>query len=56
MFNPAVPPAASLPPRSEATAFRFPILALEERRLSPALGYIFDKRWLDPHESIQSIL
>jgi hypothetical protein len=56
MFNPAVPPAVSSPPRSDCAAVRFPILALDERRLSPALGYVFDTRWLDPHESILSIL
>jgi hypothetical protein len=35
---------------------RFPILTLDERRLTPALGYIFSKKWLDPCESIVSIL
>ncbi len=35
---------------------RFPILSLDERRLTPALGYIFDVRWLLPGESIVSIL
>jgi len=35
---------------------RFPILSLDERRLTPALGYIFDARWLLPGESIVSIL
>jgi hypothetical protein len=35
---------------------RFPILTLNERQLSPALGHIFDVRWLLPGESIVSIL
>jgi hypothetical protein len=35
---------------------RFPILSLDERRLTPALGFIFDARWLLPGESIVSIL
>jgi len=34
----------------------FPILTFDEHRLSPALGYIFHRRWLDPYESIVSIL
>lgn len=33
-----------------------PILTFDERRLSPSFGYVFDRRWLDPHESIVSIL
>jgi hypothetical protein len=33
-----------------------PILSLDERRLTPALGFIFDARWLLPGESIVSIL
>jgi len=33
-----------------------PILTFDERRLSPSFGYLFDRRWLDPHESIVSIL
>ncbi|WP_241975095.1 hypothetical protein [Paraburkholderia sp. BL17N1] len=35
---------------------RFPILTLDERQLTPALGFIFDVRWLLPGESIVSIL
>jgi TniQ len=34
----------------------FPILTFNERSLTPALGYVFDKTWLNPHESIVSIL
>ena len=34
------------------TTPRFPILSLDERRLTPALGYIFDVMWLLPGESI----
>ncbi|MFM0060178.1 hypothetical protein PQR64_31555 [Paraburkholderia phytofirmans] len=45
--------------RKEAPALiapRFPILNLDERRLTPALGFIFDARWLLPGESIISVL
>ncbi len=37
-------------------ALRYPILTLDERQLTPALGYIFNVRWLLPGESIVSIL
>ena len=33
-----------------------PILLFDERRLSPAWGYVFDRGWLKPAESILSIL
>lgn len=33
-----------------------PILTFDERSLSPAYGYVFDPKWVDPHESIVSIL
>lgn len=33
-----------------------PILTFDERKLSPAYGYVFDSKWLDPYESIVSIL
>ena len=33
-----------------------PILMFDEHRLSPSFGYVFDRRWLDPYESIVSIL
>jgi hypothetical protein len=33
-----------------------PILLFDERRLSPAWGYVFDRAWLKPAESILSIL
>jgi DNA-directed RNA polymerase subunit RPC12/RpoP len=59
MFNHAMQPvASSSPPRSEVSLprLRFPILTLEERSLTPALGYVFDKKWLEPYESIVSIL
>lgn len=42
--------------RSDAVALPFPILIFQERVLSPALGYIFNPAWIDPHESILSIL
>lgn len=34
----------------------YPILTFEENKLSPSLGYFFKRRWLDPCESIISIL
>lgn len=33
-----------------------PIMLFNERKLTPSFGYVFDPRWLDPHESIVSIL
>src|SRR5713226_195314 len=33
-----------------------PIMLFDERKLTPSFGYIFDPKWLDPHESIVSIL
>jgi predicted RNA-binding Zn-ribbon protein involved in translation (DUF1610 family) len=33
-----------------------PILVLDERRLSPSLGYVFNPKWVSPDESIASIL
>ena len=38
------------------TTTAFPILTFNERILAPTLGYVFDKHWLDPHESIVSML
>ncbi|MBC8641243.1 TniQ family protein [Caballeronia sp. EK] len=35
---------------------KFPILTIDESSLSPALGYLFQKRWVYPHESLVSIL
>ncbi len=32
-----------------------PILTFDEARLSPSHGYIFNRRWLCPHETILSI-
>ncbi|MBN3760758.1 TniQ family protein [Burkholderia sp. Ac-20365] len=55
-------PAASLSQRRSVApvaplqALKFPILALDESRLTPALGYVFRKQWLYPHESLISIL
>ena len=34
----------------------YPILAFEESKLSPNLGYLFRRQWLDPCESVVSIL
>jgi hypothetical protein len=33
-----------------------PIMLFDERKLTPSFGYVFDAKWLDPHESIVSIL
>ena len=33
-----------------------PILTIDERVLSPRFGYVFQRRWLDPYESIDSML
>ena len=33
-----------------------PIMLFDERKLTPSFGYVFDLKWLDPHESIVSIL
>lgn len=35
---------------------RFPILMVDQCKLTPALGYVFDAGWVDPCESIISIL
>jgi hypothetical protein len=51
MFSHVMQPVASLsPPRSEVLPprLRFPIPTLEERSLTPALGYVFNKKWLEP--------
>ncbi|CAJ3886589.1 Uncharacterised protein [Burkholderia pseudomallei] len=51
-------PATSLPQRSgwSLQPPRLPILTLDEQKLSPSMGYVFNKRWLDPCESLVSIL
>lgn len=33
-----------------------PIMLYDERTLTPSFGYVFDPKWLDPYESIVSIL
>lgn len=33
-----------------------PILTFDANSLSPSFGYLFDRQWLDPYESIVSIL
>lgn len=33
-----------------------PILVINDQLLSPRLGYFFDRRWIDPFESLVSIL
>lgn len=52
------PVASSSPQRSSAPlpAPRFPILTVDERKLTPALGYVFNTKWLEPCESLVSIL
>ena len=34
----------------------FPILTFDTTKLTPAWGYVFDPRWLDPYESVVSML
>lgn len=31
------------------------IMLFDERKLTPSFGYVFDRKWLDPYESIVSI-
>ena len=33
-----------------------PIMLFDEGKLTPSFGYVFDRKWLDPYESIVSIL
>ncbi|MEN7527711.1 MULTISPECIES: hypothetical protein [unclassified Cupriavidus] len=47
---------SSLPRGSRLTPPSFPILTLDEGRLTPALGYLFNKKWIEPYESLVSIL
>lgn len=51
-------PVTSSPQRSGASLqpLRLPILTLDEQKLTPSMGYVFNKRWLDPCESLVSIL
>lgn len=37
-------------------ASSYPILTFDEAQLSPSLGYVFDHHWLDPYESVVSML
>lgn len=37
-------------------AIGFPILTFDEAKLAPSWGYVFDARWLEPFESVVSIL
>jgi len=47
----------SSPPRGlRLTRPSFPILTLDEGRLTPSLGYLFNQRWIEPYESLVSIL
>jgi hypothetical protein len=39
-----------------AKAAKLPILMFDERRLTPSFGYVFNPKWVEPHESIVSIL
>lgn len=34
----------------------YPILTFEDHKLSPNMGYVFKRQWLDPCESVVSIL
>jgi hypothetical protein len=33
-----------------------PILVFDERQLTPSFGYVFHRKWVDPGESLVSIL
>lgn len=47
----------SSPPRGQRlTPPSFPVLTLDEGRLTPALGYLFNKNWIEPYESLVTIL
>ncbi|MGF6507921.1 hypothetical protein [Paraburkholderia sp. 32] len=52
------PDACSSPPCNGPVlrAPSFPILTLDERRLTPSLGYVFNRKWLHPCESLISIV
>ncbi|WP_204360102.1 hypothetical protein [Ralstonia sp. GX3-BWBA] len=52
-----LPAMCSSPPRDLRLARpSFPILTLDEGRLTPSLGYLFNRRWIEPYESLVSIL
>ena len=48
--------AATAAATATATPTTFPILTLDEARLAPGWGYVFDPAWLDPCESFVSML
>ena len=43
-------------PAAPSPSTSLPILTFDEASLGPSLGYVFDARWLDPYESIVSML
>jgi rubredoxin len=50
------PAAFSSPPDGKrGSAPRFPIMTMDEHELTPAMGYVFSARWVDPCESLVSI-
>jgi hypothetical protein len=51
-----MPPATYSRPPEQPESSRFPILSLDEASLASALGYVFNPKWIWPHESIVSIL
>jgi hypothetical protein len=51
-----MPPATYSRAPEHPEAPRFPILSLDEATLVPALAYVFNPKWVWPHESILSIL
>jgi hypothetical protein len=51
-----MPPATYSRPPEHPESSRFRILSLDEASLAPALGYVFNPKWIRPHESIVSIL
>jgi hypothetical protein len=50
-------PAASSSRRDGkgGSAPRFPIMTMDEHKLTPAMGYVFSPGWVDQHESLISI-
>ena len=42
--------------KANLSVVALPVLILDERKLTPSFGFVFDRKWLDPQESIVSIL
>jgi hypothetical protein len=51
------PAAFSSPHNGQCgSAPRFPIMTMDQHKLTPAMGYVFSPKWVDPCESLVSIL